>query len=160
MQLVTPRVVAIAVAIDTMSWIISFQVFFFVSVLIMLFFLLNINFLEVRGEISHKRTCPDCRTLRTWPACRTLRTWPACRTLRTWSACRGGPVCPPNVGTTYFRWFCICFFLAISVLCFHLLCGFGTTYGRWADTWVRPYRRRCAADSVISHLWPLNSLIL
>ena len=28
-------------------------------------FLLNINFLEVRGEISHKRTCPDCRTLRT-----------------------------------------------------------------------------------------------
>ena len=34
MQLVTPRVVAIAVAIDTMSWIISFQVFFLVSVLI------------------------------------------------------------------------------------------------------------------------------
>ena len=65
MQLVTPRVVAIAVAIDTMSWIISFQVFFFVSVLIMLFFLLNINFLEVRGEVSHKRTCPDCSTLRT-----------------------------------------------------------------------------------------------
>ena len=29
MQLVTPRVVAIAVAIDTMSWIISFQVFLF-----------------------------------------------------------------------------------------------------------------------------------
>ena len=28
-------------------------------------FLLNINFLEVWGEISHKRTCPDCRTLRT-----------------------------------------------------------------------------------------------
>ena len=28
-------------------------------------FLLNINFLEVRGEISHKRTCPDCSTLRT-----------------------------------------------------------------------------------------------
>ena len=28
-------------------------------------FLLNINFLEVRGEISHKGTCPDCRTLRT-----------------------------------------------------------------------------------------------
>ena len=50
MQLVTPRVVAIAVAIDTMSWIISFQVYFFVSVLIKLFFLLNINFLEVRGE--------------------------------------------------------------------------------------------------------------
>ena len=65
MQLVTPSVVAIAVAIDTISWIISFQVFFFVSVLIMLFFLLNSNFLEVRGEISHKRTCPDCRTLRT-----------------------------------------------------------------------------------------------
>ena len=37
-------------------------------------FLLNINFLEVRGEISHKRTCPDCRTLRTCPDCRTLRT--------------------------------------------------------------------------------------
>ena len=39
MQLVTPRVVAIAVAIDTMSWIISFQVFFFVSVLIVVKFL-------------------------------------------------------------------------------------------------------------------------
>ena len=51
MQLVTPRVVAIAVAIDTISWIISFQVFFFVSVLIRkINFLLNINFLEVRGE--------------------------------------------------------------------------------------------------------------
>ena len=57
MQLVTPRVVAIAVAIDTMSWIISFQVFFLVSVLIRkINFLLNINFLEVRCEISHKRT--------------------------------------------------------------------------------------------------------
>ena len=34
MQLVTPRVVAIAVAIDTMSWIISFQVSFLLIVLI------------------------------------------------------------------------------------------------------------------------------
>lgn len=34
MQLVTPSVVAIAVAIDTISWIISFQVFLLVSVLI------------------------------------------------------------------------------------------------------------------------------
>ena len=51
MQLVTPSVVAMAVAIDTISWIISFQVFFFVSVLIRkIFFLLNIIFLEVRGE--------------------------------------------------------------------------------------------------------------
>ena len=50
-QLITPSVVAIAVAIDTISWIISFQVFFFVSVLIRkINFLLNINFLEVRGE--------------------------------------------------------------------------------------------------------------
>ena len=49
MQLVTPRVVAIAVAIDTMSWIISFQVFLFVDVLIVKKFLFE-NFLEEMGE--------------------------------------------------------------------------------------------------------------
>ena len=44
MQLVTPRVVAIAVAIETISWTISFQVSFFSGVLIMMIFLV------VRGE--------------------------------------------------------------------------------------------------------------
>ena len=52
MQLVTPRVVAIAVAIDTMSWIISFQVFFFVSVLIR-----KINFKMFIKRTSFLKDC-------------------------------------------------------------------------------------------------------
>ena len=43
MQLVTPSVVAIAVAIDTISWIISFQVFLLVSVLIVVMLFLSLH---------------------------------------------------------------------------------------------------------------------
>ena len=52
MQLVTPRVVAIAVAIDTMSWIISFHVFFLVSVLIR-----KINFKMFIKRTSFLKDC-------------------------------------------------------------------------------------------------------
>ena len=60
MQLVTPRVVAIAVAIDTMSWIISFQVFFLVSVLIR-----KINFKMFIKRTSFLKDCALKKAFRT-----------------------------------------------------------------------------------------------